>query len=351
MILNINDRIRNRRVDFFNNFQLNLRYDSIGSAFSFGFYFNPENIEHKELACIGHYHIATIEHDGEKLLTGYILSENFSGEATKKLVSFSGYSLPGVLEDCEIPPSLYPLQSDGLSLREIALKLLAPFDLKMVIDPAVLSKMNSNYAKTTAKETENIKTYLTQLAAQKNIIISHNENGDVLFTEAKANQKPIFHFEDNIPGVSYSLNFSGQAMHSHITVMKQASSTGGNAGEHTIENPYVPFVYRPKVMTQSSGDDVSIEEAARNALSAELKNLTLTITIDRWKLNGVLIKPNNIITVKNPEIYLYNRTKFFIEEVTYTGDNTKETAVLKCVLPEVYNNQTPQYLFEGLNLH
>jgi prophage tail gpP-like protein len=140
-------------------------------------------------------------------------------------------------------------------------------------------------------------------------------------------------------------------MHSHITVMKQADSNGGNAGEFTIENPYVPFVYRPKVITQSSGDDNDTEKAARNILSDELKNLKLTIVTDRWEVNGKMLKPNNIISVTNPDIYLYKSADWFIESIDFVGDEKQTTATLHCVLPEVYNGKTPKYLFSGINLH
>lgn len=345
MNLKINDRLRVRNIKFFNNFNLNLRYDSVASSFSFGFYFDPKNNEHKELACVSHFHEAIVEHNGETLVTGYILGESFASASTRKLVSFGGYSLPGVLEDCEIPPSVYPLQSDGLTLRQIAEKLIKPFGIKMIVDPAVASRMNQVYEKTTADIKQPIKGYLTELAAQRNIIISHNVKGELLFTEAKANQAPIMHFELGIPATEMSLSFSGQDMHSEITVMKQSSLDGGNAGQYTIHNPFVPIVYRPKVITQSSGDDIDTEKAARNALAAELKNIVLTIVTDRWEIDGKIIKPNNIITATNPELYLFKKTKWFIESVTLTGDNTKTTATLNCVLPEVYNGQVPKNIF------
>lgn len=352
MILKINDRIRNRKVDFFNNFTLGLKYDAVGSSFGFSFYFNPDNIEHKEIMCIGHVHKCTIEHNDELLLTGYILSEAFNSSPVRQPVGISGYSLPGVLEDCQIPPELYPLQSDNLSLTEIAKKLISRFDLTMVVDPAVASRMNSLFAKTTASETDTIKGYLQKLAAQKNIIITHNEKGQLLFTESKANQKPIFHFEKNMPSTSMTLSYNGQGMHSHITVMKQASSEGGNAGESTIINPYVPFVYRPKVITQTSGSDVDTVQAAKNALADELKSgLSVTIVTDRWEIDKKIIKPNNIITIQNPEIYLYEKSEWFIESIDFAGDQQKTVATIKCVLPEVYNGKYPKYLFEGINLH
>jgi prophage tail gpP-like protein len=360
MILKINDRFRNRKVLFFNQFSLNLVYNSNASQFRFQFYFDPTNPEHKELACVTHFHEVTLEEDGEMLLKGVITSQNFRVSSVKELCSFSGYSLPGVLSDCQIPPSIYPLQSDGLSLQQIANKLIQPFrrnyGLEMVVDPAVQSRMNQPFETSTANETETIIDYLSGIAKQKNIIISHDEKGRLLFTEAKTDIDPILDFdltkEQSIPGTQFSMNYDGQGMHSHITVQKQASIDGGNAGEETIRNPYViGSVYRPAVKSQTSGDDNQTFSAAQRALSNELKNVTLEIQTDRWIVDGKILRPNNIITIKAPKLYIYRKERFFIESINFEGDETQTIATLNCVLPEVYNGKTPQSIFRKINLH
>lgn len=338
-------RIKNRRFDFFNSFNLNLKFDSVANAFSFNVYFDPENKDHRDLFHLGHYHTCTVEHEGQQLLSGFLLSHVLKNSSKKELSGIGGYSLTGVLEDCNIPPSLYPLQADGLSLKEIAQKLLKPFNLKFVIDSSVSSKMNSIYEETTASETATIKGYLTELAAQKNIIISNTVNGELLFTKANTKKNPIIDFNDGIPATTYSLSFNGQAMHSQITALKEPDIDGGNSGEFTVTNPFVPFVFRPKVVTQSSGDDNDTESVAKQALAAEIKNISLDITTDRWLVDGNIIMPGNIITVTNPEIYLYNKTKWFIEEVNLIGNSKSTTATLKCVLPCVYDGSTPKNVF------
>jgi prophage tail gpP-like protein len=304
------------------------------------------------LYCIGHYHKATLEHNDELLLSGYILSEGFEDSSIPSLAAIAGYSLTGVLEDCQIPPTLYPLQSDGLTLREIAQKLIAPFKLSMVVDSSVASLMDSKYDTTTAEATQTIKEFLTSLAAQKNIIISHDEKGRLLFTRANTTRKPILHYGDGgTPFTKMNLLFNGQAMHSHITVMKEADTDGGNVGDFTIRNPYVPHVYRPRVVIQNSGDDNDTEQVAKNLLADELKNIKLTIQTDRWELDGKIIKPNNLITVVNPNVYLFKKTTWFIEQIDFVGTQESTTATLTCVLPEVYSGNVPEYIWKGINLH
>lgn len=352
MILKINDRIRNRKIEFFNEVRIELKYDAVASRFAFKFLFDPNNIEHKEMACVGHDHICTIEDYGEKILTGYILTQRFKSNKEVNLVSISGYSLPGFLEDCDIPPDV-SLQSDGLTLREMADRYIAPFGLKIKIDASAAAAMEEKYEESTAKETQGVRAYLSELAAQKNIVMSHTPEGAVLFTKALPGQKPVADFTNDLPVIDMDFHFNGQSMHSDLIVIRQGDiddevQTSEGA---TVKNPYVPFVYRPKTIVQSSTNEKDIEQAVRNARAQELKNMPMTITLDRWQIGGKIIRPGKIVTVLNPEVYMYKKTSWFIESVELHKDPRGETATLKCVPPEVYTGEDPKYMFAGINLH
>lgn len=360
MILKINDRFENRKIDFWNQFQLNLVHNSIGSTFSFQSYFDPENIYHKEIFAPSHFHECTVEDEGELLLTGTILKQGFSQSATKQLVGLSGYSRAGVLEDCEIPPTLYPLQFDGLSLHEITSKLLRPFRVGFKVDSSVSAKMRQSFDVSTASESQNIKSFLVELASQKDIVLSHNEHGELLFTQPKTNVPPILTIDTRnrdtdsaYPVTSIRTEFNGQGMHSPIWIQKQASTDGGNASQSSIKNPYVvgSYSFRPKVKSQTSGDDNDTHLAAKRALANELKNFKLTIELDRWRVGGKIIRPNNMISIIAPEVYIYTKENFFVESVTLTGNNEKKTATIQCVLPSVYNGENPVNIYRKINLH
>lgn len=345
LVLKISDRLKIRTIQFFNNVSLELRYDSIASVFKFDCYFDPENHDQEELFCVTHYHECIIEYNGLQFLHGYIISQGFRNSSTNQFAQFGGYTLTGVLEDCNISPDSYPLQYNGLSLAQIATKLLAPFKLKTIIDPAVLSLMNQSYQETTAEPTDTIADYLTKLANQRNIIISHDEYGRLLFTRIASSTLPVLNVEEGLIGTEMTMMFSGQSMHSHITVLRQADKDGGNAGQYTIQNRFVPIVYRPKTITQNSGDNNSTKQAAQNALAAELKNVVLTIKIDRWMIDGKIIKPNSVISVLNKKLYIYKRTKFFIESVSYNGNSEEHTAELTCVPMACYDGSEPYNIF------
>lgn len=345
LVLKINDRLKIRTIKFFNNFELELKYDSIASVFKFDFYFDPENHDMEELACVTHYHEAIIEYNGQKFLHGYIVSQGFKDAPEKQYAQFGGYTLTGVLADCNIPKEAYPLQNNGLSLKQIANKMISPFGLKMVIDSSVENLMNQAYGETTAEPTDTIANYLVSLANQKNIIVTHNEQGNLVFTRISPNKTPVLNVEEGLVGTEMTMTFDGQGMHSEITVVRQADSDGGNAGQYTIMNPFVPIVKRTKTLIQNSGDNNSTEQAAKNALATELRGIVLTIRIDRWMIDGEIIKPNRFISVLNKNLYIYRRTKFFIESVKYKGNSESHTAVLTCVPTFCYDGTTPYNIF------
>lgn len=352
MELVINDRIRNRKIEFFESFDITLRYDALASTFSFGFKFDPNNQEQKDLACIGHYHIASLYHNGELLLTGYILSESLTDDPTTQPVTISGYSLPGFLEDCQVPVD-YALQFNKLTLAQISEKLIEPFGLKQIIHSSVAADMNKEYTETEAKVGQTVRDILVELATQRNIIISHDQYGRLVYTRPSAKQTPIFNFEKNIPQTSMNLNFDGQGMHSHITVVQQKDFDPEIPADESepIRNPYVPFVYRPHVVTQTSGNASDTQKAAENIRARELKGMTLNITTDRWIIDGKVIRPGKLLTALNPSVYLYKKSTWFIESVRLKGDSKQTVATIGCVLPEVYSGEAPSYLFKGINLH
>lgn len=341
MILKINDK----KLDKYTEVSVSLRYDSVGSTFSFVFYFDPNDADHKAMFKPGQFSNVTIEHNGQRLITGTLLGTSFRDSAEPELIQVSGYSKTGVLEDCEIPLSAYPLQSDNINLKDITEKIIKPFGIKLIVDGSVSSKCGSNYKNSHGGDTQSCKAYITELANQKHVIVTHDELGNLVFTEAKTGAKPIHDFSQGQPGISYKLNFDGQKMHSDIRVQRQAGRSGGNAGKANIDNPYCK-VFRPRVARQSSGNDTSTDLAARNMLSEELKGIPLTIEMVGWELDGKLVRPNSIISVTNPRLYLYKKTNFFIEQVEYKEIDNRETAVLTCYLPEVYGGGTPKNIFE-----
>jgi prophage tail gpP-like protein len=344
-------KVGTQQITDFNEVNVELKYDSVASTFSFQYRYDSADPQLTLLNSPASYADCTIEYvnpeTGEKelLITGTILNHGFDDNPAVGLNGISGYSKTGVLEDCNIPVSLYPLQSDGKTLKQIVEKLIQPFGISLVISDDVATRANSVFDVSTAEPSDTIKGYLAKIANQKDILLSHDVNGNLLLTKSRPNATPKYNFGRQIPITSAVLRFDGQGMHSEITVIKQADSGGGNAGQSTVTNPYVKK-FRPSVKIQSSGDDNSTNFAAKSALADELRAIQLDINLDTWTdNNGLIWRPNTVITIENSELMLNKSTRFFIESVQFTGNESQQIATLKCVVPEVHNTNTPVNIF------
>ncbi len=337
-------KIKGQNFEFFNEFNLNLKYNSIASTFSIAGVFDELNINQKNLFKPLQFNNVDVYYDNEKLITGTILTNSSSIENKETVYSLAGYSKTGILEDCQIPLSEFPLQFDNLTLKEIIEKLIRPFKLKLIVDNSIRDLANKIYEKTTAEVNQTIKVYLTDLASQRGLILSHDNNGNLLLTKPQINKQSISTYDENVPATKISLVVNGQRLHSVITVLRQASFDVDVPGEEFVNNTLITQ-FRPTTIEQTSGQNDQILNFAKNIRGSELRNIKLTIETDRWKwYDGKrlhLITPNNIIDVISPSNYIPKRKSFFVEEVNIKGTSEGEKAIIKCVIPESFNNEQP----------
>lgn len=334
-------KINNKVFYFFNNFAVNMTLDSVASTFAFVAKFNPENESHKLLfKPLAYPKIEVFTDEDILLLTGTIINYDFNSNDTPELVKLSGYSKGGILEDCNIPVESYPLESNNRSLKDICERLLSPFGLNLVIDSSVTNEANLIYEKSVAEPTETVKNYISKLASQRNILVSHNNKGDIVFSKLSSNKTPLISL--NVENTTnMTLSVKGQNLHSQISVIRQPSTKNKNLSPvDTISNKTVSL-YRPKVKTLSSGTDTDTSRAADNELSAELKNIDFKVTIPRYEK----LFPGDLVEVQNKEIYLYKRTKFIIKSVAINENEKKTSMTLDLALPASFTSDKPQNIF------
>jgi len=168
------------------------------------------------------YKVEIFKDNGVLMFTGVILGHAFESDSGWNLLTISGYSKSGILEDVTIPPSLYPLESNGKNLKEIAKRLCDAYGIGIVFDKSIDVELSRAFKKTTADSSESVKSYISKLTSQRNILLSHNEKGEVVMFKPNTNAKPKYYFnKDNTLKMSSSWN--GQGMHSVINVVRQPS--------------------------------------------------------------------------------------------------------------------------------
>lgn len=317
--------IEDKEYKGFIQYSINLAFNTIAGSFSFDFQRDIYDLFLEYPDC-------EIREDDDKLiLTGTLLAPNLSVTDRPEIIQAIGYSRTGILEDCTIPISSYPLQFDNLSLAQIADKLLDPFGLKWESSGGVDSDMNKSYKKINSGPGTPVKQFLQQLSSQRNIYLSYTPEGKVLFTRFVPDETlPSGYIDENQPGVNnIKLSINSQSLHSSITVIKQASKDNPDGGQATVNNPYVSK-FRPKIKILNTGDIFDVEKAARNELSSELSNIKVTFNTTKKYL------PGQTVDVTAPKIKLINE-RLFIESVNIAGNNKNEDNYsVTCTLLNAY---------------
>lgn len=353
--ISIYDRYQPRRISNFNEFSLTLSFDSTADSFGFMWLFDEKNYDHKELLCLSHFHPCDVYYKDELIIAGIIINNDFGHAPTAEMAQIGGYSRPGVLDNSCVPIANYPLQTSGLTIEQVAKKLCDPYNVRIYIDPSVQSKMQSKVTDENIQPTETIKSYLQKITEVKRIIMSHTPKGELLFTEAKVNAEPVivFNNEDgSYPATKFNLSFKGENMHRFITVMQQGTTSGTNGGQYTIRNPYVINTYpKDKTVISSTGIADDVRTAARQELSKELQNITLSLDVAGWKVGDKIIKPGDLITVYDEKLYIYKKVNWFVKDVTYSANSSGTTCTINCVLPDIFTNTDVQNIFKDINIH
>lgn len=329
--------INDRKFEFFRSYNINMKFDSIADTFNF------EGQKDFLPAILTYPECKILDENDNVIITGTIVNQPFELDSNPTLINVSGYSKPGILEDCTIPITLYPLQSDNLSLKQILDKILKPYGINYKYTSNITAEINKKFKKTNANPDQRIKDYINQLASQRGIILSHNAAGELVLTKLElTNILSNATFEEGDIGIlSMVLEIPGQTMHNEISVVKQASIDNPDAGQSTIYNPYCKDSSRSIVKVMSSGDIFDVENAAKIELAKEIGMIKLIITSTK------LVYPGNIISVKAPSLKIFNYYDFFVETLEIRGQTNQELYTITAVLKDVYTlDYPPQYIFE-----
>lgn len=351
---------------YFNDFTLSDQLDTCAATFAFTAKYDYTDPQQQEIfRPLGFQQVQFFDDNDAIFFTGTILNHKFNSKAAPELVLISGYSLGGILEDCTLPYKTYPakstgaqsvnfstlpvnsFESTGRSLKEITQNILKYFNLQLVIDPSVTNECNQVFAKSVAKPRGTIKEYLCKIAAQKNVVMTHGINGEIIYFRPDVNAPSIGLYDgENTLNMSFDIN--GQGLHSDISCMRQASKetnikfndTGGAGAVDSVKNLLVK-IFRPFVDLLTSGSGKDTGRGAKNALADELRNIKLSFELPRWDK----IKIGDILEVQNPEVRLNKPTRLIVEHTSISEKASERTMAVTCVLPESFTGGQPLDIF------
>lgn len=279
---------------------------------------------------------------GTPLFTGTMVAVSPAVENSQKIVSVSGYSLPGVLNDCTSPASTYPLEFDSQGLREISGALASPFGIAVEFQ----ADQGAVFERVASEPGKKVLAFLTELAKQRNLIISSTTRGKLLFSQSVESGTPVARLQQgSAPVMAVTPFFSPQEYYSHITGIEPVI-VGLAGSQFTVKNPRLQGVTRPITFNAPDTLDADVKGAVEAKAGRMFGNMaSYSVRVATWRdPQGNLWEPNTIVKLLAPEAMIYNEYAFVIRSVEFEREGRKETATLNLVIPGSFSGRVPESL-------
>jgi phage tail protein X len=118
--------IEGTQFSFWDNVSINRSMDKIGDTFNFSAPFDSSNKDMVEAFKPFGYKKVAVNVGGEKIITGIAMKQDPESSPNARTIAISGYSLPGVLSDCNYKGALEFKNTD---LEQITNTLIQPYSL------------------------------------------------------------------------------------------------------------------------------------------------------------------------------------------------------------------------------
>lgn len=309
----------------------------------------PFDVEHKafrEAFRPFSYQPVEVKVGGAALFTGTLMDVQPKFEANQRSVQVSCYSKAAILEDCNIPASRTPFEASGLSLRQVAERLAAPFGVGvklLVPDPPKFKRVNTRARTfdTKLESDQKIQDFLGDLARQRELLISDTELGELLFWKATSGGSPVVRLEEGKPPlVSVSPKLVAQQYFNEVTGFRFAKR--GSKG-----NKYTQRLGGDVLRSMSFRIDDIEKGDVPTAVRAHVGRMiaaaaSYSVTVPTWRdPRGRLWAPNTTLVLRAPSAFVYQDCELLIREVTLHHDSDGTTASLTLVLPGAFSGELP----------
>jgi len=284
------------------------------------------------------YHKAECYLGGEVVIKGLLYTVGTSLKEKSRTATLEGWSPTVDIVDSTAKP---PYEAKNITLEQRARALVEPKGITVIFDVGT----DDPFDRVTIGPTEKIFDHLASLAAQRGILITSTELGEMKFTRA-ATGAPVGVIEESIPlGQEFVARFDGRQRHNVYKAISQTparkSATKAASKIQVAKDAQVPKS-RTLAFTTDETTEGGMKAAAEWRRSKQVADsLTIPFPVSSWYgPDDKLWKENTIVTVKSPTIFVPDGFDFLIRSVEYIFGDTGTTAVLNLVPPQVYTGES-----------
>lgn len=276
---------------------------------------------------------------GSLVATGFCRSPQYSADA----MTIEFMSQCQTAEGSMCPISAYPLEFEGYNIKEIAEYLSAPLGIEV----SFLSDAGARFDRVNIDEETPLLAFLSDLAAQRNLVVTSGADGKLVFWSEISTGKPVATISaDSFPYVDSGIDINEDEYYSSVTGIVEANPRKRKkAQSFTVKNPYAK-INKPYTFTSRDSDDGELELAV-STMSARMFGGVVAVSLDvsTWRDDsGELWQPNTTILFSNPQLGIEEPFEFTISDVTLTKNATEKGANLTLTLPGSFGGKIPESL-------
>jgi prophage tail gpP-like protein len=275
---------------------------------------------------------------------GTLLTPDPELSDTSKEITLQGYPLCGILNDCTVPPSLYPGDYKGLTLRDIASKIGDSYGIKVIFK----DDAGAPFTEVSFEPTDKILDFFVNLSKQRKLLYTNDENGRLVFFKPKQDKSFVSFTEGKPPLISLKPKFQAQKFFSHITGFTKTQAEKGSLS-YTWENNYLikKGITRHQTITVDDAEDkASLENAVKSyagRMFAECVSFDLECETHKNE-KGELFKKGMTVAVLAPSAMIEKETFFIARTIKLKRGIEGKTATLSLVLPGSFTEDIPEAL-------
>lgn len=307
--------------------------------------FDPDSADFKRYFRPFSYNPISCFVGSELIFTGTMVAVKPNVNDRGRAVAVGGYSLPGVLEDCCAPASMFAedetLEFADVTLKYIATELLKPFGLR----PVFYASEGAAFEQVSVKAAEEIMPFLAKLAKQRNLVITSSVKGEIVFWQSNQGGDPVAKlYGDLSPVLSIDPDFKTQDYYSHITGV-DFTGMSADGEQHTEVNTRLKGVLRPKTFEASDAEGENLTVATKAKMGRMFGDaISYNVELDTWRDSyGALWRPNTTLILHAPDVMIYKPYEFLIRDVEFRRNSSGGgVATLSLVLPCAYRGDTPK---------
>jgi prophage tail gpP-like protein len=327
----------------FTGYNLTLSNDSF-DIFSFSAPYDPSIKELREIIKPFSFQSCEVFYNDSLMFKGTLLTPDPELTDESSEITLQGYPLCGVLNDCMVPPTKYPLQCMGINMKGIADAACEPYSIPVIFD----GEVGPNFTEVSIEPTDKILDFLSRLAKQRNLLFTNNEKGQLVFFNPKTEKPFVTFLEGKTPLISIKPKFNAQDFYSHITGFGKTDAEYPSMS-FTFENKYLinKGIIRHQSLTIEDSETLSDLENATKAHAGRM--FADCVSFELLCENHVNEK--NEVFGKGMSVCVFAPSAMIAKETTLVARNIKlsrttdgKTTTMTLVLPGSYTGEIPEEL-------